>query len=157
MLDWSNGLFALVSAVVGGVVTGFFMRSQQRAEFRQRANEAVRALLVELEENRSVILDMQRRSPVERLDVSIPARLRRLVWDTQLPLIAGFLRDDTALSAVVKTYRSSDCFRGLIRNADDTYSVDAHLNNEIIAMREFSDQAITAVRRAAGLLDQPNS
>jgi hypothetical protein len=154
MVDLWNGIFGLVAAVFGGVVTGLFMRSQQKAEFRQRANEAVRALLVELEENRSVILDMQRRSSAVVLDGSIPARLKRLVWDAQLPLIAGFL-DDAALSAVIKAYRSSDCFRGLIPNPDATYEVDANLNNGIIAMSELFPQAIIAVRRAASLPDRP--
>jgi hypothetical protein len=109
----------------------------------------VRALLVELEENLSLILDMQRRTQVDRLEYSLPARLKRLVWQAQLPLIAGSL-DDAALSAVIQAYRSSDFSCGLIRRPDDTYAIDAHQNNEIIDKRELFDQAIAAIRRTAG-------
>jgi hypothetical protein len=108
----------------------------------------VRALLVELEENLSPILDMQRRTHVDRLEYSLPARLKRLVWQ-QLPLIVGSL-DDAALSAVIQAYRSSDFSCGLIRRPDDTYAIDAHQNNEIIDKRELFDQAIAAIRRTAG-------
>ena len=125
MLDLWNGLFGLVAAVVGGVVTGLFMRSQQKAEFRQRANGAVRALLIELEENKLLVSEMMRRPQFETDSIlQHPARLKSLVWEAQLPLIANSL-EPPVVAAVVQAYRSSDSLqtslREVIRRPGDSY------------------------------------
>ena len=164
MVDLWTGLFATlvggvigVGSVVGARITGHFMLAQQERDNRRRANEAVQALLVELEENRALIVEMVQRLSFERLEPSQdPARLKRFVWETQLPLIASVL-DPATLSAVVKAYRSTDSFRGLGRRSDGSYVIGEQQNKEIIMMREISDQAIAAVRPAAGLPEQPRS
>jgi hypothetical protein len=154
-----NGLFGLIAAVVGGVVTGLFMRSQQKAEFRQRANGAVRALLVELEENDLLISEMMRRSQFERLDSPDPARFKSLVWEAQLPLIANFL-DPKVVTAVVQAYRRSDSLRNSLRRgrrSDDSYAIGQVQNNLIIATHDLLGQAIASVHGGAGLPKRPRS
>jgi hypothetical protein len=155
-----NGLFGLVAAVVGGVVTGLFMRSQQKAEFRQRANGAVRALLIELEENDLLIVKMLQRPQFERLDSPDPARLKSLVWEAQLPLIANSLQPPV-VAAVVQAYRSSDSLRnslrGVIRRADESYSIGQVQSNLIITTHDLLEQAIAAVRGGAGMPERRGS
>ena len=163
MLDLWSGLYAaliggvvgVVGSVVGAVITGRFMLAQQELEGLRRASQAMRALLVELEDNRLFMLDVLRRSHINCLEPSLDlARLRRFVWDAQLPLLAIHL-DDEARAAVAQAYRSSeslrDSVRGNIRLPDDAYEITDAQNTMIINTHERLEQAIAAVRLAAGM------
>ncbi len=110
MVDLWNGFFGLVSAVLGGVITGLFMLWQQKREFRQRANDALRALLIEAEYNKALVIDLAKAissmgATIQdykdlRVPSLVPVHIRRAMWDTLLPLVAGPLERNSALETV---------------------------------------------------------
>ncbi len=73
----------LIGSVVGARMTRSSMLELQEREFRQRGYQALRALLVELEGNEKLVFDM-----ISNSNISLRSRLRRSIWDSQLPIIA---------------------------------------------------------------------
>jgi len=141
-----------MAAVVGGMITGAFMLLQQKRDFARRAHDAVRALLVELQDNRGLVLGMQNRQEFGRLITPDPAWLRRFVWESQLPLIAGCL-DPATLQIVAQVYGKMDSIRAFPR-ADLAYAIGKEQNNLIIFAGEEIDKAILSVRSAIRLPNQ---
>jgi hypothetical protein len=162
-VDLWNGVFGLVAAIVGGVITGFFMLWQQRREFRQRASDAMRALFIELQYDRDLVIELQAKVAAMRdmgppmVASLVPVQIRRTMWDTLLPLVAGPLDKVSGLEDVDRAYRGVDFVRGLALSSEGTYRIEAQEKPEIIAVRDHLTRAIAAVRRAAGLPDQPKS
>jgi hypothetical protein len=152
MLDIWNGLFGLVAAVVGGVVTGLFMRSQQKTEFRQRAYQAIRALLVELENNLVPVLDLM--NPAAReIEPPYPPSFSHFVWETQLPLLTD-LGFDT-LEMVAEAYRRIDLVLAECARRDRANWFSPGRNKPLVEAHDAARQAMAAIRRAAGLPKQP--
>jgi hypothetical protein len=145
-MDLWSGLFAaliggLIGSVVGALMTHRFMRDLQERDFRRREYQALRALLVELENNEKLVFGV-----IARSDPSVRSRFRRSVWDTQLPLIAGRL-DPTAVGTIDLAYYNIDAL-----NRDPS---TASRNDVLSSTVDFLRQAAATVRRAAGLPEQP--
>ena len=78
MLELWNG--SLISAVIGGLITGFFMIWQQWREFGQRAADAMRALLVEVEDNKDLVIKLEKSvAAIPSQDVGTNPRVPSLV------------------------------------------------------------------------------
>ena len=156
MLDLWSGLFAaligavigIVGSVIGAWITGRFMLEQQERDSRRRAVDALRALRLELVDNEVLVLEMIKTAPTSpTAQSSWPARklqprLRRSIWETHKSVIAGF-HEPSAIDVLASAYRNIDA---LINDFSLTVSVDV-----LTATRIFLQQAIVAVRHAAGL------
>jgi len=153
MLDLWSGLFAaLVGAVigvggsiVGAVIAGRIMVAQQERDFRRRVDAALRALVVEIEGNKGLVFGMIARPPDA---VLLRTRLRRSMWDSQLPFIADRL-EPADVEAIDRAYRNVDA---LIRDPSTSPR-----NDVLSSTMEFLGHAAATVRRAAGLPKQPGS
>jgi len=135
----------LIGSVVGARMTRSSMLELQEREFRQRGYQALRALLVELEGNENLVFNM-----ISKSDISLRSRLRRSIWDSQLPIIAWRL-EPAQLGIIDRAYYNVDY---LMR---DVPTMGHPPTMALSATLQFLKEAAAMVRHAAGLPELPKN
>src|SRR6516225_9079155 len=113
-----DAVLGVFGGVVAALIGGGFVLKAVRLQFRQQSEAALRALIIEADDNAKIALQMvQATDDRNKADCfpqlgPDPGWLRRAVWDSQLALVLQVLDQET-LASVSEAYGSLETVSGM--------------------------------------------